>query len=156
MKSYSVYFANYTIGEDAYDQVRQVCPAYGKRVLLIGGSKALEAAEELLRDAVKDCELEIVDTVHFGSDCTYAAIDRWAAHAGECKADMIFGMGGGKALDTAKGAAERAGSRCLPSRPSRRPARRRQPFPWCIRKMGILTAFTFLINRQDTALSIPA
>ena len=37
MKSYSVYFANYTIGEDAYDQVRQVCPAYGKRVLLIGG-----------------------------------------------------------------------------------------------------------------------
>ena len=104
MKSYSVYFANYTIGEDAYDQVRQVCPAYGKRVLLIGGSKALEAAEELLRDAVKDCELEIVDTVHFGSDCTYAAIDRWAAHAGECKADMIFGMGGGKALDTAMAA----------------------------------------------------
>lgn len=28
MKSYSVFFANYTIGEDAYDMVPQVCP-YG-------------------------------------------------------------------------------------------------------------------------------
>lgn len=109
MKSYSVYFANYTIGEDAYDQIGQVCPAYGKRVLLIGGPKALKAGEKLLRGAVEDCGLEIVDTVHFGSDCTYAVIDRWAAYARERKADMIFGMGGGKALDTAKGAAERAG-----------------------------------------------
>lgn len=108
MKSYSVYFANYTIGEDAYNEAAQVCRAFGSRILLIGGERALEAAEPLLRGALAGSGLEIVDTVVFGSDCTYAAIDRWAAHARECRADMIFGMGGGKALDTAKGAAERA------------------------------------------------
>lgn len=108
MKSYSVYFANYTIGEDAYNEAAQVCRAFGSRILLIGGERALEAAEPLLQGALEGSGLEIVDTVVFGTDCTYAAIDRWAAHAWECRADMIFGMGGGKALDTAKGAAERA------------------------------------------------
>lgn len=45
MKSYSVYFANYTIGEDAYENVSQVCSHYGKRILLIGGEKAMEAGQ---------------------------------------------------------------------------------------------------------------
>ena len=30
MKAYSVFFANYTIGEDAYGQVPQVCLPFGK------------------------------------------------------------------------------------------------------------------------------
>lgn len=38
-----------------------------------------------------------------------ANIHKWADHARAVKADMIFGMGGGKALDTAKGAAAEAG-----------------------------------------------
>lgn len=109
MNSYSVYFANYTIGADAYDNVPQVCEPFGSRVLLIGGEKALGAAGQLLRDAIAESCLEIVDTVFFRADCTYAEIDRLADHARACKADMIFGMGGGKALDTAKGAAHRLG-----------------------------------------------
>ena len=39
----------------------------------------------------------------------YRRMDDLAALAKELHADMIFGMGGGKALDTAKGAAEKAG-----------------------------------------------
>ena len=78
-------------------------------MLLIGGEKALGAAGQLLRDAIAESCLEIVDTVFFRADCTYAEIDRLADHARACKADMIFGMGGGKALDTAKGAAYRLG-----------------------------------------------
>lgn len=109
MNSYSVYFANYTIGTDVYRQVPQVCEPFGSRILLIGGEKALQAAGQALRDAIADCGLEIVDTVIFGEDCTYAGIASWAEHAKACKADMIFGMGGGKALDTAKGAAYQAG-----------------------------------------------
>ncbi len=109
MKSYSVYFANYTIGEDAYDAVGQVCGAYGKRILLIGGEKAMEAAGSLLEDALKETELVIADRGVFGEDCTSASMKRWADYAAACGADMIFGMGGGKALDTAKGAADLAG-----------------------------------------------
>lgn len=108
MKSYSVFFANYTIGEDAYEQVPQVCLPYGKKIFLIGGAKAMAAAKGLLEKSVKGTDLTVVDAVEFGEDCTYQTIDRWADRARELGADMIFGMGGGKALDTAKGAAERS------------------------------------------------
>ena len=109
MKAYSVYFANYTIGENAYGQVPQVCLPFGKRIFLIGGRRAMDAAEGLLGKALEGSGLVVLESVEFGADCTYRTIDRWAQRAKELGADMIFGMGGGKALDTAKGAAERAG-----------------------------------------------
>lgn len=90
MKSYSVYFANYTIGEDAYENVPQVCGHYGKRILLIGGEKAMEAGLGILEKAIQGTELEIVDKVVFGEDCTPGTIKRWADHARECEADMIL------------------------------------------------------------------
>ena len=106
--TYSVNFANYTIGEDAYQNVREVCRHYGKKALLIGGELALKAGKEKLIQALAS-EIQIVDTVLFGTDCTYARMEELAEHAKKCGADMIFGMGGGKALDTAKGTAEKAG-----------------------------------------------
>ena len=109
MKAYSVFFANYTIGENAYGQVPQVCLPFGKRIFLIGGRRAMDAAEGLLGKALEGSGLVVLESVEFGADCTYRTIDRWAQRAKELGADMIFGMGGGKALDTAKGAAERAG-----------------------------------------------
>ena len=108
MNSYSVYFVDYTIGTDAYEKVPKICRSVGKRVFLIGGAKALQAARGVLEDAIAGSDLEIVDTVLFGEECTYAGIAHLAECALQCKADMIFGMGGGKALDTAKGAAYKA------------------------------------------------
>ncbi|MBU5447520.1 iron-containing alcohol dehydrogenase [Blautia sp. MSJ-36] len=132
--TYSVNFANYTIGEDAYQNVREVCRHYGKKALLISGEMALKAGKEKIVQALsdlsgtdsdsqaastsavtrgkkyaEDSEIEIVDTVLFGTDCMYARMEELAEHAKKCGADMIFGMGGGKALDTAKGTAEKAG-----------------------------------------------
>lgn len=107
--TYSVNFANYTIGEDAYQKVNEVCSHYGKRALLIGGGLALKAGKEKLERALEDAGVSIVDTILFGNDCTYARMEELAEHAKTCSADMIFGMGGGKALDTAKGTAEKAG-----------------------------------------------
>ena len=69
----------------------------------------MEAGLGILEGAIKGTELEIADKVVFGEDCTPGTIQRWAAYARECRVDMIFGMGGGKALDTAKGAADQAG-----------------------------------------------
>ncbi len=135
MRSYSVNFANYTIGEDAYERAAEVCGLYGSRILLIGGKLALEAAEDRLRKALEAAEerfgkalegsranpssnpsdnlsnrdMEIVDSVLFGEDCSFRRMEELADYAQKCGADMIFGMGGGKALDTAKGAAEKAG-----------------------------------------------
>lgn len=154
MKTDSVYFCNYSIGEAPYEEAAQICRFYGRRILLLGGERALVAGKGRLENALaagsghekgassKDAgdsegvhteteqpkgaddlegvrtetvqpkgtgDLEIVHTAVFGEDCTYANIHKWAAFAKEIKADMIFGMGGGKALDTAKGAAYEAG-----------------------------------------------
>ena len=109
--TYSVNFANYTIGKEAYKNVNEVCRQYGTKALLIGGKLALEAGKEKLLQALAEGEnpVTIVDTVLFGEDCTYAGMEKIAAHVKKCGADMIFGMGGGKALDTAKGTAEKCG-----------------------------------------------
>ncbi len=108
IKTTSTYFCSYSIGENAYEEVAAVCSMYGSRVLLIGGEKALAAGKERLLSCISGSKLTIVDTVLFGHDCTYETIHKWAAYAKECEVDMIFGMGGGKALDTAKGAADEA------------------------------------------------
>ena len=50
--TYSVNFANYTIGEAAYQNVREVCRHYGKKALLIGGELALKAGKEKLVQAL--------------------------------------------------------------------------------------------------------
>lgn len=109
MKTYSVCFTNYTIGDEAYNQVPAVCCFYGSRVLLVAGEKALQAAGDKLSLAIKDAGITIVRTIIFEGDCTYPQIDKCAAAARECGAEMVFGLGGGKALDTAKGAAYKAG-----------------------------------------------
>lgn len=144
--TYSVNFANYTIGEEAYQKLNEVCIHYGTKALLIGGELALKAGKEKLERAIEGIDekqisnqrinqklrmttsgdekntgesnsvrnenpkrVQIVDTILFGTDCTYARMEELARYAKSCGADMIFGMGGGKALDTAKGTAEKAG-----------------------------------------------
>lgn len=109
MENYSTYFCNYTIGEDGYPNVPEVCARYGTKVLLIGGEKAIKAGLPKLKNVLDGAELKIVDTVLYGKDCTHETITKLAEYAKKLNVDMIFGMGGGKALDTAKGAACEAG-----------------------------------------------
>ena len=108
MKTESIYFCNYSIGEAPYGEVPAVCGPFGRRILLCGGEKALAAGLPRLENALAGSGFSLVTEVFHG-DCTYEGIHRLAGRAEEEKADMIFGMGGGKALDTAKGAAYEAG-----------------------------------------------
>jgi glycerol dehydrogenase len=82
----AVFFCNYSIGTDTWKEVPFVCGLYGKRILLIGGKKALRAGKERLVQAIAGTGMELVDTVIFGEDCTYENIHRWAAYAKEKQA----------------------------------------------------------------------
>ncbi len=108
MKTESIYYCNYSIGEAPYGEVPAVCTSFGSRIFLLGGERALAAGLTRLEKALAGSSFSLVKEVFHG-DCTYEAIRRAAKRAEEEKADMIFGMGGGKALDTAKGAACEAG-----------------------------------------------
>ena len=102
LENYEVHLPNYSIGDRIYDKIGPVCESYGKKVLVIGGRKALAAAYDKIAKFVSQTELEIIGTEIYGENCTYAMVERLRQLPAYQQADMVFGVGGGKALDTVK------------------------------------------------------
>lgn len=102
LENYEVHLPSYSIGNTIYDKIGPVCESYGKTVLVIGGKQALDAALDKIRAAVEQTNLKIIGVELFGKDCTYANVERLRAMPIYHEADMVFGVGGGKALDTVK------------------------------------------------------
>ena len=102
LKNYEVHLPNYSIGDQIYDKIGPVCESYGKKVLVIGGNKALDAAYEKIESYVKKTNLVIIGKVLYGENCTYASVEKLRSMPLYQEADMVFGVGGGKALDTVK------------------------------------------------------
>ena len=93
-------FPGYTVGPDAYEDIANICPAYGKKAAIIGGRHALAAAEDKIRQAVEGSGIEIIGTFWYGGEASRENMDRLRPQVAE--ADMIFAVGGGKAIDTCK------------------------------------------------------
>ena len=106
--TYSVFLPNYTIGmDDAYDHIDAVCTASGTTAVLIGGKRALTAAEPVIRAAAH--RIRVTDALLYGTDCTEETITALCETASVRTADMLFAIGGGKATDTTKAVGERLG-----------------------------------------------
>lgn len=102
LENYEVHLPSYSIGDKIYKKIGPVCESYGKKVLVIGGRKALAAAYDKIAAYVAQTNLEIIGTEIYGENCTYATVERLRALPLYQEADMVFGVGGGKALDTVK------------------------------------------------------
>lgn len=102
LENYEVHLPSYSIGNTIYDKIGPVCESYGKTVLVIGGELALEAAYDKIRAAVDKTKLTIIGKELFGEDCTYKTVEALRKLPAYHEADMVFGVGGGKALDTVK------------------------------------------------------
>lgn len=72
----------------------------GQRPLIIGGSHSLKLATPLVK-ALSEAGLA-AQMVAYGHDCSESALDHLHSAATEHQADVVIGMGGGKALDAAK------------------------------------------------------
>lgn len=62
----------------------------------------MAAAKDKLLAAVKDTGIEILDFVWFGGECTFNNAKKLEQLEAVRQADMIFAVGGGKAIDTCK------------------------------------------------------
>lgn len=109
MKNYSVFRPAYTAGSGAYQQVAAVCEPYGKKVVVVGGRTAVTKVKTMLTAALAFSSLRLVDFVWYGGAATRANAEKLAAHKSVKKADMIFAVGGGQALDTCKATADLCG-----------------------------------------------
>lgn len=80
---------------------------WGKRILISGGERALNASIKKIEFGLKKSDIEYVVTT-FTGECSDENINEIATKAKEFQADIILGVGGGKAIDSAKVAAEKA------------------------------------------------
>ena len=102
MTNYSIIIPSYTIGPDAYREIPHRCGLYGTTAVVIGGNKAMAAAREKLLSATKGSSITITDFLCYGNEATYEAATLLEENPAVRGADMIFAVGGGKAVDTAK------------------------------------------------------
>lgn len=100
---YSVFLPDYSIGEDCYKQIPKLAQRYGgKKAVVIGGKTAMSKAKDALFDGIKGSDMEITDFIWYGGDSSYENGNALIANKRVQDADIIFGVGGGRACDTAK------------------------------------------------------
>ena len=103
------YLPSYTVGEDAYQAVAHVVRRFGTRAVVIGGKTAMEKAAPRLLAALEGTDVSVTDCIWYGGQPRHHVAAELAEDPRVKAADMVFGMGGGRAIDETKEIAELAG-----------------------------------------------
>lgn len=103
----------YIRGAGVLGKVGEFASARAKKALLVGGKQALATVQEQLEASLKQSNVEVVGTLWYGGECTWANIDKLSAQASSKCAELIIAVGGGKALDTGKAAAYKNNVPCI-------------------------------------------
>lgn len=109
MRNYEVFLPSYSIGDKVYEKIKELCVPFGSSAVVIGGKRAMAAAGDKLKAAAGEADIKLIDMVWYGGECSYEQTERLKSLSCVQEADMIFAVGGGKALDTCKLLAEETG-----------------------------------------------
>lgn len=100
--SEQVFLPSYSIGDNIYEKVDDICSNYGKTAIVIGGKTSLMKIKDELVKSLVNSKIDLIDFVWFGGNATKENIDYLQSLETVKKADMIFAVGGGKSMDTSK------------------------------------------------------
>ena len=100
--SFSLCLPAWSIGEDCYKEIYHFARTYGTKAAVIGGHTALSKAYDKIADALKGTDLELTDPIWFGGQASYENAEMLKAMPEVKDADMIFAVGGGRAMDCCK------------------------------------------------------
>ena len=103
------YLPSYTVGVDAYKAVPEVTRRFGSTAVIIGGKTAMEKAAPRLLADLEGTGVMVTDQIWYGGQPRHSVAEKLAADPRVQAADMVFGMGGGRAIDETKEIAELAG-----------------------------------------------
>ncbi len=111
MDNYSMMLPSYSIGSTVYEKIGAICGPFGDSAVIIGGRTALEKAESAVRREAEKAKIKITGSVWYGGECSYENAEALCQNERVKKADMVFAVGGGKALDTSKLVADMLGKK---------------------------------------------
>lgn len=103
--SYTNCLPSWTVSTD-YKDVYNIIRRYGKSAVIIGGETALEKSVNQIQSDLSDHDFEITGEHWYGGDTTYENVARLEVLEEVKKADMIFAVGGGRAIDLCKAVAQ--------------------------------------------------
>lgn len=107
--SYSLCLPAWSIGEDCYREIYRFARHYGRKAVVIGGKTALEKAYDLIAEALRDTDMTLSAPVWYGGNSTYENVEALEALDAVKDAEIIFAVGGGRAVDTCKVVAAHTG-----------------------------------------------
>lgn len=92
----------YVQGPGALKELATLVPMYGRRPFILVDVAVLGSLRAQLEVLLKSC-VDTVEFAEFSGECSAAQIDAMTRKADVAKSDIVIAIGGGKAIDTAKG-----------------------------------------------------
>lgn len=99
----------FCFGCGVYTRFPALCRELGRTFVVVGGVTGMEKGLPSLHAAIEGTDMTLLDALPFGGACTQAAMDHLTEAIRPLAPDFLVGMGGGKAIDTAKGVAAQLG-----------------------------------------------
>ena len=101
--------SQYIQGEFCLSKIGEEASKIGKKAFVLGGKTSLLVAGDRVQSSLSTAGIPY-EVSEFSGFCSPERIDVYSEHFRKSGADLVIGMGGGRAIDTAKGVALRTGA----------------------------------------------